>query len=326
MNYSSINYYHPNLNRPKKNYFYLTKWIGLVILLWLISIIIVPRVYKFFNQGPLVLGISAQGLESYNYQDQFLKQIVTDHLKDKDGEYAIYIESLDQNKPKIKYAQNEQVVFQSGSLYKLFLLATVLDEIQKGNLKSEDTLEADLSYLKQELEFTEFGYEDSPPKVTMTVEKALDRISTVSDNYAAFMLAQKVSWEKVQNTANQIGAKQTIIKSPISTTASDIALFYRKLYKKQLISPQVSDQLITLLEKAQINDRIPAYLPDDIQIIHKTGELPQIRHDAGIVYLPDQKYDYLIVLMSRDVVYEDQAVETLATLSKKVYDYFNSLD
>lgn len=96
----------------------------------------------------------------------------------------------------------------------------------------------------------------------------------------------------------------------------------KKLYIGEIVSFESSEQIIALLEKAQSNDRIPAKLPKNIRIAHKTGELPQVRNDAGIVFLLGNPY--LIVLMSKNVRGEDAAIENLAQVSKIVYDYYAS--
>ncbi|MDO8570698.1 MAG: serine hydrolase [Candidatus Daviesbacteria bacterium] len=111
-----------------------------------------------------------------------------------------------------------------------------------------------------------------------------------------------------------------------TTTASDIALYFRKLYKGEIVSKVVSDKIIGILALNQINDRIPAKLPENVNVIHKTGELALIRHDAGLVFpnLPNSpNHPYLIILLSKDLEFEDDGVETLANISKGVWDYFN---
>src|SRR5262249_24773714 len=140
------------------------------------------------------------------------------------------------------------------------------------------------------------------------------------DNYAAIMLAEKVGWDQVQAEADDIGASNTTIKAPISTTAGDMALYFQDLYQGQIVSASDSGQIIDLLATDQINDRIPDQLPSGLKIAHKTGELDGVRNDAGIVFLDGNPY--LIVLMSENVPYEDDDVQLLSNISKDVYDYF----
>jgi beta-lactamase class A len=81
--------------------------------------------------------------------------------------------------------------------------------------------------------------------------------------------------------------------------------------------------MIDLLKRQRLNSKIPKYLPSEIQIAHKTGELFEASHDAGIVYSPNG--DYIIVILSEsDEASRPLANERLAQVSKEVYNYFNS--
>ncbi len=50
-----------------------------------------------------------------------------------------------------------------------------------------------------------------------------------------------------------------------------------------LASPTASAQMLNLSDNQNVNDRIPALLPDGVSVAHKTGELPGVRDDGGIV-------------------------------------------
>lgn len=43
--------------------------------------------------------------------------------------------------------------------------------------------------------------------------------------------------------------------------------------------------------KQKINDRIPKFLPKEVVVAHKTGDMDYFEHDVGIVYTP--KGDYI---------------------------------
>jgi beta-lactamase class A len=44
--------------------------------------------------------------------------------------------------------------------------------------------------------------------------------------------------------------------------------------------------MLARLERQRINDRIPAGLPKTAVVAHKTGNLPGLIHDAGIIFTP----------------------------------------
>ena len=54
-----------------------------------------------------------------------------------------------------------------------------------------------------------------------------------------------------------------------------------------------------------IQDRIPALLPPDVSVIHKTGNLTGVLHDAGIVAIASGSA--VVVAMSQAIVDLDKA-------------------
>lgn len=260
---------------------------------------------------------------SFEFKSDKLSKIITDSLPVDNGQYAVYIEDLGDGEI---YSLRSLDSFPAASLYKIFLLAATLREIENGRLKIEDGLFISRQELIKSLGEDEFGIDDLPDQVEFSVEEAMVRIGRISDNFAAIMLGDKIGWDKVQSLVLELGAKNTSIQDPIQTSAENIALFFKKLYRKEIVSVKVSEEVEKYLSLNQLNNRIPAGVPDGVKVIHKTGELSGVRHDAGIVYLTNKTNEsnksYVIVLLSKDLKYEDEGVETFVKISKEVYEYF----
>jgi beta-lactamase class A len=328
-------------------------WFGWVILAILILVILSDKIVSgpFPNHRlispELLKALHLNSTFQFVYQDEKVGAIIQHDLQGKDGHYAVYVEDLSTGD---HYGVNASEILPSASLYKVFLLAAVAKQIEQGKLQLDTPLKADKSHLVDLFGDVDFGYEDVPDNIEYTVAEAVERVGRVSDNFAALMLAEQVGWGSVQSMANQLGAEHTTIKSPISTTAVDIAEAFKSLYLVTTADPRLSNPplgnqsaqfVLDMLALNQINDRIPAKLPEEVKIsqkqgteqssqeemkplkiIHKTGELPHIRHDAGIVFL--DTHPYVVVLMGTDLPYEDDGVETLAQISKDIFDYYNS--
>ncbi len=262
------------------------KYILSITILIFLMVIVFSRVSSDFN---------------FEFKSNELSEIINRNLSTNNGQYAVYIESLVDRE---SYSVNDQAIFPAASLYKVFLLAAALKEIEDGKLKLEDRLTSSKISLVERYGGVDSGYEEWSETIEYSVEEAMTRIGRISDNFAAIMLSDKIGWDKYSPT----------------TTAWEIGLFFKKLYQKEIVSEKVSDEIVKYLSLNQINNRIPAGVPDGVRVIHKTGELARVRHDAGIVYLTNESY--IIVLMSKDLQYEDEAVETFAKISKEVYDYF----
>ena len=78
--------------------------------------------------------------------------------------------------------------------------------------------------------------------------------------------------------------------------------------------------MVDILLDQKFNSVIPARLPADVKVAHKTGSITGIQHDAGIVYLPNGK-KYILVLLSKYEGDTQSAIETMAQISRMVYDY-----
>lgn len=259
-----------------------------------------------------------------------LQSEIESFLEGKEGDYAIYVKDLKTGGTRNVYINSDQV-FEAASLYKLFLMAAAFEAVNKGEMTMDTEISAKLSHLEEVLGSVDYGYQDlSRDEVaTYTVRECMDRIARISDNYAAIMLAEKVGWDKIQDKAREVGAVNTIIKTPISTSAEDVGLLLEKVYHGEVANFEASEEMIDMLTKAQINNRIPALLPKTdpstgaaLRIAHKTGELSQVRNDAGIVFLDGNPY--IIVMMSKNLKYEDEGIENLAQVSKIVFDYYSS--
>ena len=267
-------------------------------------------------------------------QDEELLKLIEEKIPKDNGEYAVVVKELGKSDNRQVFI-NHQKTLPAGSLYKLYVMAAALEKIEKGDMTMQTVVTAQADHLEQVLGAPDFGYEDRKGEtISYTVEEILARIARISDNYASIMLAEKLNnWEDVRDYARRFGAPSTSIKSPISTNAQDIAYFFDQLYQRKVVSEVASNKLIDLLATAQLNQRIPAKLPKSgLKIAHKTGELPRVRNDAGIVFFENEDDEatksatpqkaYLIVLMSNELKGEDSGVTALAEISKVVYDYF----
>jgi beta-lactamase class A len=77
--------------------------------------------------------------------------------------------------------------------------------------------------------------------------------------------------------------------------------------------------MIDLLKSQELNDGLPKYIPETVEVAHKTGDIGLYKHDAGIVYT--DAGTYIIVVMSETNV-PLGAQERIALVSKGVFDYF----
>ena len=77
-----------------------------------------------------------------------------------------------------------------------------------------------------------------------------------------------------------------------------------RIWRGELVSRAACNAMLDILLKQQLNDRLPRYLPPGTRCAHKTGTLPGIRNDSGIIYAGGTSH-VAVTLFSR---WDDDAV------------------
>lgn len=224
--------------------------------------------------------------------DAKVTKIFLEEIAKLDGHWAIAVKDLKTDKT---YFYNENDRFSSASLFKLAVMWSAFAAIEKGRMHEDDQLGA------------------------YSVKSALEAMITISDNESAILLAEKIGWVNIQSQLEKekiIGFDLTSENSPYTTATATLNLLER-IYHNTAVSNNASKQMKDLLLAQKINDRIPKYLPEEVKVAHKTGEIDSFKHDAGMVF--GQKSHYIFVFLSETSSPQD-AAETIATLSKKIYD------
>lgn len=105
------------------------------------------------------------------------------------------------------------------------------------------------------------------------------------------------------------------------TSVGDCGHLLQEIYKQDTSGYTHATDMFNLLKAQTRCNKIPAQLPEGIKTANKTGELDNVENDAGIIY--DSKNDVVIVFMSQNLSSAGSAQNTIATLSRTIYDYYN---
>jgi beta-lactamase class A len=117
----------------------------------------------------------------------------------------------------------------------------------------------------------------------------------ISDNTATNLCLDRLGMAAVTDTIAALGLARTVLQRKMMdlaardrgldnfTSAADIARALELLATAQILTPAACTQAIGILARQQVKDRLPLLLPAEVQIAHKTGELPGIRHDSGVL-------------------------------------------
>ena len=174
-----------------------------------------------------------------------------------------------------------------------------------------------------------------PVGTKFAAEDLIELMIAESDNTAANMLIDYLGFDYLNNAFKRVGLKNTSIVRKMMdfrfrkagkenfTTAGDIAFLLRQMYRGTLINKTYSERCMAFLKEQKMRDRIPAKLPDNTVVAHKTGLENGVCHDAGIVFTP--KGDFLITVLTKHKYKNAAAAKKfIAHVAHDAYDYYQN--
>lgn len=145
-----------------------------------------------------------------------------------------------------------------------------------------------------------------------------------SDNIAANMLTDLVGASRVNQTMLALGLKNTRIidrarenASPV-TTPEDMGRLLEIIGTGRLVDAQTSEDAIRLLESKQAQNWLADGLPWWGKLAHKWGDLPNARHDAGIIFTP---HNQIVIVVMTEGAGAAAAAEEIKNISRQVVSY-----
>jgi beta-lactamase class A len=163
---------------------------------------------------------------------------------------------------------------------------------------------------------------------TMTLRQLCEAMITVSSNFAANLLIERLGARNIQATVDRLGAGGMHVRRGVEdqkafdrgmnneTTARALAVLLTKIAKGQAVSRNADAEMVEMLKRQHFHDAIPAGVPAGTSVAHKTGNITKIHHDAAVVYGPRP---YVLVVLVRGI--EDQKVSgpLIASISREVW-------
>jgi beta-lactamase class A len=167
---------------------------------------------------------------------------------------------------------------------------------------------------------------------TLTLSQLCEAMITVSSNFAANLLIEKLGVGNIRRTVSQLGADvkggMQVLRGVEdskaferglnnSTTARGLLILLEKLARGEAVDAVSDRAMVQMLKRQKFRDAIPAGVPPGTAVAHKTGNITGIHHDAAIVYGPRP---YVLVLLVRGIKDPKQSAALMAALSRVVYE------
>jgi len=164
---------------------------------------------------------------------------------------------------------------------------------------------------------------------TMTLRQLCEVMITVSSNFAANLLIERVGAANVRTTVDRLGASGMVVLRGVedqkafdkglnnTTTAAALAVLMEKLAKGEAVSRKADAEMVAILKRQKFHDAIPSGVPDGVEVAHKTGNITRIHHDAAIVYGPRP---YVLVVLVRGIQEQTVSGPLMASISREIWD------
>ncbi|MBI5555792.1 MAG: serine hydrolase [Elusimicrobia bacterium] len=172
-----------------------------------------------------------------------------------------------------------------------------------------------------------------PNGTAFSIDELISFMIAESNNGATNMLIDCLGFDYLNYCFEKIGLRNTNISRHVLdsrsrskgrenyTSAADMAFLLERIYNQKIINAYFSRKSLEILKKQKVNDRIPAHLPESIEVAHKTGLEKGVCHDVGIVFTP--KGDFLIcVLTHYQYNHARRAKKLISKISYLTYIYY----
>jgi beta-lactamase class A len=227
--------------------------------------------------------------------------------------------------------------FHAASTMKVPVMIELFRQTRTGQLSLDDTLTIrnEFRSIVDGSRYTLSEGDDSDSQVyaalgkSMTVRQLCELMITVSSNFAANLLIEKLGVENIRRTVTALGADGMQVLRGVedqkafdkgmnnTTTAKGLLVLLDRIAHGKAVDPSRDAEMVEILERQKFNDAIPGGLPPGTAVAHKTGNITRINHDAAIVFGPRP---YVLVLLVRGIEDQKKSAALMAELSRVVYE------
>ena len=257
-------------------------------------------------------------MEKYTEWKKKIEKIIS-HVE---GNVCINFYDLNKNNG---FSVNGDKKVLSASMIKLLILAELMKKIFENKFSLSDTV--------MMANFMKIGGDGVLKELNTGHHFTLKELATlmiiVSDNQATNILIDFLGMENINQLGKELDLKETFLGRKMMdaearkkgydnyTCADDISLLLKLIYQEKLINKEASQLMLDILLRQQQGERLQRYLPSDIKIAHKCGDLDNLENDGGIIWLGDRAY--ILVVLTNGMP-NLQCKQTIGKISKFVYD------
>jgi beta-lactamase class A len=222
---------------------------------------------------------------------------------------------------------NADKAFPTASIIKIPVLFQLMKRYEKGVIDINNSLSTASEYISEGSGVLQY----SPIGTTKTYRQLAKMMIQESDNTATNMILSSIGGKNELNTAlKQWGFKTTHISEWLPdlggtnvSTPKEMAQMLYNIDNPNFFSIESRAEIVEIMGHVKNRNLIQAGLPNNVQFIHKTGDIGSMLGDAGTVFLPDGR-KYIIVIMVTRPWNNYIAKQFIIEVSNAVYCAFAS--
>ncbi|NOQ96793.1 MAG: serine hydrolase [Calditrichae bacterium] len=236
---------------------------------------------------------------------------------------------------------NDTISLHAASTMKVPVMMEVYRQSESGRFSMEDSLTIRnefRSIIDNSLFSLDIGEDSGDRLYSMigrkeSIRSLVNEMITYSGNLATNLLIDTVEAKNVQIFMESLGAKDIQVLRGVedikayragknnTTTAKDLAIIFQAIYDGKYWSEKSRKDMLDILLDQHLRKKIPAKLPIDVKVAHKTGSITKIDHDSGIIY-PKDYSPYILVVLTKGFKDHKEAQDCIAGISQIVYEWY----
>lgn len=266
-----------------------------------------------------------------------MESVIRSRLASIDGDCAVAVRSLDEGSSPLLIRANER--FHAASTMKTPVMVELYRQAHAGRIDLDDRLRIENTF-RSIVDGSHYSLDPQEDSHTLLYDhlgekhriRDLIRAMIVeSSNLATNLLIDTVGPKAVTQTMRRLGADGIHVRRGVEdtaayerglnneTTAASLLVLFEHVARGTAVSEPACDEMIQILKQQTHRDILPAHLPHSVEVAHKSGWISGVRHDSGIVFVPEGP-TYVLVLLSKNLSDVEAGGAALADISRLIYD------
>jgi len=230
--------------------------------------------------------------------------------------------------------------FPSASLVKVPILVTMLDEVHAGRMRLDEQIGMIVRDQVGGSGVLRYLHSGLP----LSLADAAWLMIVLSDNTATNLLLDKLDVRTTWAKMEALGLPRTKVHSKTFRRATSIAPdssalyglgvavpdevvhLFALLHQGRAVSPAMDSLALTILAENQDGTKLVRFLPEEVRVAHKSGDVDRARNDCGIIYSPAAPI--ALCVMTRDNEETTYAVDNpahvlIGRVARTVFAHYN---